>query len=139
MRRRACRGMDPAPWFSSRTEQEARARAVCNDCPVQTVCLSWQLEYEGRLRQVDPGMFGGATPAERRVTLGLKPLGLPGRRRSAFNPAREAEMAALESMSDRAKKPHDPLYKTALPPAPSALSTAPAPPVPQAPCATVRV
>lgn len=92
MKRRACRGMDPSPWFSSRLDDVARARAVCSDCPVRTVCLSWQLEYEGSLRQVDPGMFGGVTPAERRVTLGLRPVNPPGRPRKALTPSRLAEM-----------------------------------------------
>lgn len=74
MKRRACRGMDPGPWFSSRTQDVADARKVCDACPVQAVCLSWALEEEGELRQVERGMFGGKTPAERREMLGLKPL-----------------------------------------------------------------
>lgn len=100
MKRRACRGMDPGPWFSSRDEDVERARAVCSDCPVQTVCLSWQLEYEGRLRQVDHGMFGGCTPNERRAMLGLKLVPRPGRPKKArpeTAAARIAEMLAFEA------------------------------------------
>lgn len=92
MKRRGCRDMNPAPWFSSKAQDVADARSVCSSCPVHALCLSWALEEEAELRQVSQGMFGGKTPAERRELLGLKPLGKPGRPRKALTAARALEM-----------------------------------------------
>lgn len=71
-RRAACRGRNPDPWFSSSEFMVEEARAVCFDCPVRNVCLGEQLDYEHLIGHTTDGMFGGRTPADRRVLLGMR-------------------------------------------------------------------
>ena len=62
----ACRGAK-AEWFFPAGDIEvadpyARARALCDGCPVRLECLAWALECREK-----HGMWGGHTPAERRA------------------------------------------------------------------------
>lgn len=44
----------------------ARAKAVCDGCPVKTACLVWALEHEqGAPAAGRAGIWGGLTPTER--------------------------------------------------------------------------
>lgn len=62
--RGSCRGMDPSIFFpggeSRRARDEARAKAVCEMCPVLTLCRQYALDA------AEPyGIWGGMTPHER--------------------------------------------------------------------------
>lgn len=61
--RAACRDKDPEPVSETGPAllQITEAKAVCADCPVQQECLSDAIEAG-----LDFGVFGGATPNERR-------------------------------------------------------------------------
>lgn len=58
----ACRGRDPEEFYPTRGEnaQTAQAKAVCASCPVDERCLADHLDETA-------GIFGGTTPAERRL------------------------------------------------------------------------
>lgn len=60
-----CRGLDPEIFYPQVEEVEeedaAEAIAVCNACPVREVCLEHALA-----RREKEGVWGGATPRERR-------------------------------------------------------------------------
>jgi WhiB family redox-sensing transcriptional regulator len=68
--RAACRGPQAVVFFPPSTAErkdekqarEARARAICNDCPVIEPCL----EFAVSIREPH-GIWGGRTEAERRV------------------------------------------------------------------------
>ena len=61
--RGSCRGMDPSIFFPAvgrRARHEARAKAVCEVCPVLTQCRQYALDA------AEPyGIWGGMTPLER--------------------------------------------------------------------------
>lgn len=59
----ACSGEDPDDWFPEARDQitAARAKAICDVCPVSGDCL----EYAIRTRQKH-GIWGGLTDKERR-------------------------------------------------------------------------
>jgi WhiB family redox-sensing transcriptional regulator len=61
--RGSCRGMDPSIFFPAagrRARDEARAKAVCEVCPVLTQCRQYALDA------AEPyGIWGGMTPLER--------------------------------------------------------------------------
>ncbi|MCH2632295.1 MAG: WhiB family transcriptional regulator [Acidimicrobiales bacterium] len=68
----ACRGPQstvffPPPRFERKDEKltrEARAKAICGQCPVQQDCLSYAIDIR------EPhGIWGGANEAERRQML----------------------------------------------------------------------
>ncbi len=58
-----CRGLDPEIFFPVDDEEESaqEAIAICNQCPVQEVCLEWALA-----RREKEGVWGGTTVKERR-------------------------------------------------------------------------
>ena len=59
--RGACRGLDPDIFYPVADEDAARAKAICDICPVREPCLEYALanrEHEG--------VWGGATERERR-------------------------------------------------------------------------
>lgn len=64
----ACRGVEDPDLFFSVSEvgpgaaEVARAKAICEDCPVRRLCLEDALA-DG----VPYGVFGGTTPEERRA------------------------------------------------------------------------
>jgi WhiB family redox-sensing transcriptional regulator len=62
-------GYDPDLWYPTSDERtrrgrfdRAKAKAVCQDCPVQAACLAYALDAGE-----DAGVWGGATEAERRA------------------------------------------------------------------------
>ena len=61
--RGSCRGMDPSIFFPAagrRAKHEARAKAVCEACPVITQCRQYALDA------AEPyGIWGGMNPLER--------------------------------------------------------------------------
>ncbi len=64
--RAACAEYDPELWFphsdaALNVAQVDEAKAVCSACPVIDACLDWALEHN-----VEHGIWGGATEAERR-------------------------------------------------------------------------
>lgn len=61
-----CQGADPDAWYPERDDPNAplhaaRARRICESCPVREDCLSHALEHNER-----DGIWGGTTPGERR-------------------------------------------------------------------------
>lgn len=62
----ACRRVDPELFFpvtetGPGAAQVARAKAVCNTCPVVADCLAFALEHG-----LTDGVFGGLSASERR-------------------------------------------------------------------------
>ncbi len=67
----ACRDADPELFFPISTaaaalRQTEEAKQICRGCPAQIQCLAWALE-----NGVTDGVWGGATPGERRVIRSL--------------------------------------------------------------------
>ena len=67
----ACRDADPDLFFPIGTtgaalRQVEEAKRICRVCPAQIQCLDWALE-----NGVTDGLWGGATPEERRVIRSL--------------------------------------------------------------------
>jgi WhiB family transcriptional regulator, redox-sensing transcriptional regulator len=65
--RAACRGMDVLLFFgpdherrSEREIREAKAKAICQLCPVRTQCLDYALR-----NSIRPGIWGGLNEEER--------------------------------------------------------------------------
>lgn len=56
----ACRGMDPALFFPERGATAARAKAICNGCPVNTECGDSGL-------MDDHGIWGGMAQRDRQA------------------------------------------------------------------------
>jgi WhiB family redox-sensing transcriptional regulator len=60
----ACHPLDPELFFPDRaayrTDEVARAKAVCRRCPVREACLRTALD-----RREKAGIWGGLTPEER--------------------------------------------------------------------------
>lgn len=80
MRQPACEGVEPDIFFPSNdrhpvANQNAynRAREYCDQCPIRDACLQFALDHEREYRTHIYGMFGGATPNERRRMLGAEP------------------------------------------------------------------
>lgn len=67
--RAACRGPNqiiffPPPRLERRSEKrqrEARAKEICNECPVQSACLDYAIQIREQ-----HGIWGGSTENERR-------------------------------------------------------------------------
>lgn len=57
----ACRGSDPALFFTERGESTAEAKAICAGCPVRAECLEYALETDQR-----HGLWGGLSERGRR-------------------------------------------------------------------------
>ncbi len=57
----ACRGSDPAMFFTERGEETKPAKAVCADCLVRAQCLDYALDHDER-----HGVWGGLSERERR-------------------------------------------------------------------------
>ncbi|MEV0623876.1 WhiB family transcriptional regulator [Nonomuraea sp. NPDC050404] len=67
MARAACRDADPElffpiTWDDRPGRADDEARSICRACPVRPACLDWAV----RTGEPD-GMWGGTTPAERRL------------------------------------------------------------------------
>jgi len=66
----SCRGPEAVLFFAptvpelrtDREAREARAKAICNECPVQVECL----DYAVRIRE-SHGIWGGLNETERRL------------------------------------------------------------------------
>lgn len=60
-----CQTTDPEIWFSDDMEGSGThyklAKQLCNECPVQNLCLQFSLVSEEQY-----GVWGGLTPRERR-------------------------------------------------------------------------
>ena len=59
-----CRLHPPATFFPSDGVGVDRARKICKDCPVATMCLEYALEA-----RIDHGVWGGCSERERRRIL----------------------------------------------------------------------
>ncbi len=61
--RRACRGLHPRVFFPDPSDElgTARAKAICESCPIRIACLADALDS----REPD-GVLGGLTDRERR-------------------------------------------------------------------------
>ena len=61
-----CRGVDPGVFHPEEDDEvaEARAKAVCAECPVREACLEHALTHRERL-----GVWGGLSQRERRRVL----------------------------------------------------------------------
>jgi WhiB family redox-sensing transcriptional regulator len=77
----ACRGSDPELFFPSRGEnrQLSKAKAICNECPVQPECLQYAVD-----NQIHQGIYGGQSERQRRNT-----------RRTANAQQRQQEISGL--------------------------------------------
>ncbi len=64
MLRARCRDAAPGAFFPSDGVGVERARHVCADCPVQSECLEYALEF-----RIDHGVWGGCSERERRRIL----------------------------------------------------------------------
>lgn len=67
----ACRGMDVDIFFlldsargSAKRAQEARARVICTNCPVQAACLNWAVTNNEPF-----GVWGGKSPEQRALLI----------------------------------------------------------------------
>lgn len=56
----ACQREDPEMWFSE-GRANAKAKRICNSCPVRPKCLQWSLDEAQQW-----GMWGGVSQQERR-------------------------------------------------------------------------
>lgn len=71
----ACRGLAPSVFFHpdnergrSKRQREARAKAICNRCPVRDACREWALSVR------EPyGIWGGLSANEREKILAERP------------------------------------------------------------------
>lgn len=63
MARAACADANVEMFYPGRGEMRAlaRARAICEDCPVRQPCLAWALEHDER------GVWGGTTWRQRQA------------------------------------------------------------------------
>ena len=61
-----CRGVDPSVLYPDESDSAAiaRAKALCDACPVQRACLEHALTHREKL-----GVWGGHTPRERQRVL----------------------------------------------------------------------
>lgn len=83
----SCRGMDSAFFFhpegergQARVKREARAKAVCRDCPVLDLCRRHALEAE------EPyGVWGGMSEGERENVLKARRRSIRYSRRAGLN------------------------------------------------------
>jgi adenylate kinase len=76
----ACRQHPTEWWFAFGRTETARARQICQACPVRTECLSYALERRSLL-----GIWAGTTPVERaliRFRGEARPAGPPNRLRT---------------------------------------------------------
>jgi hypothetical protein len=60
--------MDTELFFSESKTQIARAKAVCQGCPIMRECASWAIRHE------EFGVFGGLSAKERHVIRGGQPV-----------------------------------------------------------------
>ena len=60
-RRAKCRGVGVALFFPERGESPAKAKALCDECPVRAECLDYAL---GRPEKF--GVWGGTSDRQRR-------------------------------------------------------------------------
>jgi WhiB family redox-sensing transcriptional regulator len=79
----ACRSENPELFFPIGTtgpavQQLQQAKAVCDGCAVQSVCLEWAL-----LARIDHGVWGGLSEDERRSLM---------RRTARQRPRRQASL-----------------------------------------------
>jgi WhiB family redox-sensing transcriptional regulator len=58
----ACKDVDTNLFFSELKSKVAKAKAICDSCPVKQKCLEFALSNEEEF-----GIFGGTTPQERKV------------------------------------------------------------------------
>jgi WhiB family redox-sensing transcriptional regulator len=66
----ACSGKsDPAIFYPEKGQSPARAKALCESCPVRARCLEYALALPG---WEDWGVWGGTTETQRRVMRGLR-------------------------------------------------------------------
>ena len=57
----ACKDVDTNLFFSELKSKIEKAKTICNSCPVKSECLEFALN-DG----IEFGIFGGATPHERK-------------------------------------------------------------------------
>lgn len=68
-----CAGTDADLWFPELGKNAGEAKKVCFRCPVRVDCLNYALDnHEGH------GIWGGATPSERRRIRQVRAQGLRG-------------------------------------------------------------
>lgn len=95
----ACRSEGPDLFFeaSGLDELHEPARRVCATCPVAGTCLEYALD-----RNIDHGVWGGATEKERRALRRNRALGLTGADRApGMRPAREDKGLTQRSLGAR--------------------------------------
>ena len=58
----ACKPEQMDLFFSELKSKVAKAKAICDTCPVKAQCLEFALSDE-----IEFGIFGGVTPSERKA------------------------------------------------------------------------
>ena len=61
-----CTPADEALFFSELASKVAKAKAICATCPVASKCLQFALDDN-----IEFGIFGGYTPAERKALVNV--------------------------------------------------------------------
>jgi len=61
-----CTPADEALFFSELPSKVAKAKAICNRCPVQSKCLTFAVQ-----ENIEFGIFGGTTPNERKALVNV--------------------------------------------------------------------
>lgn len=61
MAERSCRSDQTGLFYSDQPAEQARAKSICVDCPVQADCLAHALIHREK-----HGIWGGLLPAERK-------------------------------------------------------------------------
>lgn len=57
-----CAQTDPEAFFPEKGGSTARAKAVCDSCPIRRECLDWALAHDERF-----GVWGGTSEQDRRL------------------------------------------------------------------------
>lgn len=92
-------GVDPDVFFPGVGGSYEQARELCHGCVVRPLCLAWVLRKDRELG-VQPGMFGGLTPAERRK-LAKRAGRRPGRPAVDAATVRAVRRLAADRLTDR--------------------------------------
>ena len=72
MFRARCRGTGPDPFFPNARATDEAAKRMCRECPVPGECLEYALSH-----RIGPGVWGGASAAERHRILESRRRALP--------------------------------------------------------------
>jgi WhiB family redox-sensing transcriptional regulator len=64
-----CPEVDPEIFFPDRGGSTKEARSICARCSTTALCLEYALSFERTTGAVQPGVYGGLSPMQRRRLL----------------------------------------------------------------------